>query len=128
MIFFSEIDYTNYRILHEADPDLDIIRTDRRHDETILDHIDRTQHSQIDQPPSQPLTTPSPLLNFTLRRADNGALIKPYNPKTANLRLRRARRNASSSESDNSDSEESPTFRRYNRNIYPAFPPVSYVF
>ena len=127
-IFFSEIDTTNYRILHEDDPDLDIIRTDRRHDETILDHIDRTQHSQIDQPPSQPPVTLSLIPKFTLRRADNGAQIKPYNPKAANLRLRRARRNASSSESDNSDSKEPQTYRRYGSNIYPGFPPVPYVF
>ena len=133
MIFFSDIDSSNYRILHKDDPDLDIIRTDRRQDETILDHIDRTQHSQPDQPPSQmsstqPSQDPPLAPTFVLRRADDGTKIRPFNPRLVNLRLRRARRNASSSDSEGSDSEEPAIHRRYGRNIYPAFPPVPYTF
>ena len=52
MIFFSEIDSTNYRIIHDDDPDSDIIRSGSRLNETILEHNDRTQNSQDDHRPS----------------------------------------------------------------------------
>ena len=56
------------------------------------------------------------------------AEIKPFNSTLANLRIRRARRNTSSSDSEDSDSEDHPTHRSYDKNIYPAFPPIPYIF
>ena len=129
MTFFSKIDPTNYRITHEDDPDADIIRIDGRPNETILEHIDRTQNSQFDlltagdQPSTQmphsqtsnlseDNSTPSALPRFVLRREDNGARIKPFDSKKFNYNMRRTRRNAASSDSEDSDTEETQSHRR----------------
>ena len=65
---------------------------------------------------------------FTLRREDNGTRIKPFDPEKLNRKPRKFRRNAASSDSEDSDSDEPPPYRRYSKNMYPAFSPVPYNF
>ena len=135
--FFSEIDTTNYAIPCEHDPTSDIIRNDRLHNESILEHIGRTQNPEptLDTECSQQISNSNievqdriphhPPPKFTLRRWDNGETIKTYKPGKLNLRLRKNRRNAPSSDSELDDSDDD-SFPQLTSNSRRAFPPNPY--